>query len=271
MKPTDFKDDEIVFNASSPGGTSLASDPNFMSAAFASQVVALSGIGKFSAIDLGKKLAGKAVRVSAAIGETSEGLTGHASPKDLETLFQLIYLHFTGAATRHVGVPGIQEPGGALSREPRRRPGRGVQRHRPGDDGAAQFSGAPAHGGDVCRDQSGQGADFYSDRFADASDFMFAFVGNVDTVDDEAARREVSRVAAVAHRKETFRDNGGGRRRASSRTRRAQGRGAEGEHDHRVHRLLQYAPETRFAIRAMMELFQIRAERNAARAAGRRV
>src|SRR6185437_5923115 len=79
VKPTDFKADEVVFGAYSMGGTSLASDADYMSAALASQVVEISGLGEFSAVDLQKKLAGKAAIASAAISETSEGMSGHAS------------------------------------------------------------------------------------------------------------------------------------------------------------------------------------------------
>src|SRR5262249_44725583 len=95
VKPTDFKDDEVLFSASSLGGSSLAPDSSYISAAFASSVVSLSGIGEFNAVDPGKKLAGKAASVGPSIAGTGEGLTGHASPKDLETLFQLAYLDFT--------------------------------------------------------------------------------------------------------------------------------------------------------------------------------
>src|SRR5688572_22374360 len=66
-----------------------------MSAALSSQIIGLGGLGSFNRTDLGKKLTGKAASVSASIGETSEGLAGRASPKDLETLFQLIHLQFT--------------------------------------------------------------------------------------------------------------------------------------------------------------------------------
>ncbi|MEO7855647.1 MAG: pitrilysin family protein, partial [Gemmatimonadaceae bacterium] len=95
VKPTDFKADEILFSAYATGGTSLAPDADFMSASLASQIVALSGIGTFNRVDLGKKLAGQAVGVVPSISETTQGLTGSASPKDLETLFQLAHLHFT--------------------------------------------------------------------------------------------------------------------------------------------------------------------------------
>ncbi len=95
LKPTDFKADELVLQAWSPGGLSLAPDSLLTSARFASQIVSVSGIGAFSAVDLQKKLAGKAVNLSPYIGSYEQGLTGQASPRDAETLLQLAYLYFT--------------------------------------------------------------------------------------------------------------------------------------------------------------------------------
>ena len=94
LKPTDFKADELLFQAAAPGGISLAPDSMLVNAQLASQVISLSGLGEFNAVDLQKKLAGKAVSVSPFIGSYEQGLTGRASPKDAETLFQLAYLHF---------------------------------------------------------------------------------------------------------------------------------------------------------------------------------
>ncbi|HEX3144103.1 MAG TPA: pitrilysin family protein, partial [Pyrinomonadaceae bacterium] len=95
LKPTTFKEDEILFRATSPGGTSLASDKDFVAADSAAQVVTAGGIGKFSVTDLRKIMAGKLAAAGPFIGEVSEGLSGGASKKDLETMFQLIYLTFT--------------------------------------------------------------------------------------------------------------------------------------------------------------------------------
>ncbi len=95
LKPTNFKNDEVLFSATSPGGTSLVSDADYASVELGNQVMAMAGIGNFSMIELQKKLSGKVARVGSYIGDRSEGLTGMASPKDLETLFQLIHLRFT--------------------------------------------------------------------------------------------------------------------------------------------------------------------------------
>ncbi len=94
-KQTDFKDDEVVLSAFSPGGHSLVADEDFVSAQYAAQMVADSGAGPHDNVTLDKLLAGKLVSVSPFIRELSEGFTGNASPEDLETLFQLIWLYAT--------------------------------------------------------------------------------------------------------------------------------------------------------------------------------
>ncbi|MEO7361401.1 MAG: pitrilysin family protein, partial [Gemmatimonadaceae bacterium] len=92
VKPTDYKADEIVMRAWSPGGLSLLADDDVLRAQQAPDAMARGGLGSYSLVDLGKKLTGKAVRVSAFIDELNEGVMGSASPKDLETLMQLIWL-----------------------------------------------------------------------------------------------------------------------------------------------------------------------------------
>lgn len=94
-KNTDFKNDEILFSAYSPGGTSLYPDKDYISALFADKVVSQSGVGNFSKTDLEKKLKGKTADASPYIDDVREGFTGKASPKYLETLLQLTYLYFT--------------------------------------------------------------------------------------------------------------------------------------------------------------------------------
>ncbi|MCK9244909.1 MAG: insulinase family protein, partial [Candidatus Marinimicrobia bacterium] len=95
IKPTDFKNDEILLSAFSPGGTSLVPDSNYIAAASCIPIIRESGLGEFTKIALNKKLAGKVVSVNPGLGELTEQFSASASPKDLETMFQLIYLYFT--------------------------------------------------------------------------------------------------------------------------------------------------------------------------------
>ena len=95
LKPTEFKNDEILMSAFSPGGHSLYDDEMYQSASSASSLVDLSGLGKFSVVELQKKLTGNRARVTPYIGELYEGFRGSSNIEDLETLFQLVYLYFT--------------------------------------------------------------------------------------------------------------------------------------------------------------------------------
>lgn len=94
-KQTDFKNDEVVFTAFSPGGHSLVEDMDYVSALYADDLIGSSGVGPHDNVALDKLLAGKRVAVSPSIWELSEGFSGNASPEDLETLFQLITLYAT--------------------------------------------------------------------------------------------------------------------------------------------------------------------------------
>jgi zinc protease len=95
VKPTDFKNDQVLFRAFSPGGLSLYPDSVYISAKVAADIANYSGLGKFDNITLNKKLSGIDAQVLAYINDLNEGLSGSASPRDLETLFQLVYLYFT--------------------------------------------------------------------------------------------------------------------------------------------------------------------------------
>lgn len=96
LKPTDFKNDQIVMNASRFGGQYLY-DPakDRFNAEFASTVVAQMGVANFSPVDLRKVLAGKTANVTPRISALSESLNGQCSAVDVETMLQLTYLYFT--------------------------------------------------------------------------------------------------------------------------------------------------------------------------------
>ena len=179
VKPTDFKADEVLFSAYSPGGTSLVSNADYMSASNTSMIMRVSGVGKFGSIDLGKKLAGKAANVSASVGATSEGLSGQASPKDLETLFQLAHLRFTAPrldTAAWLAMKGQMEAGLA---------------NRNASPQAAfidtvtatlsqnHFRSRPMSAATLSEIKPQRALEIYKERFANAGDFTFTFVGNV--------------------------------------------------------------------------------------------
>ena len=178
LKPTTLKEDQILFRAVAPGGTSLASDADFIPARAAADVVSAGGVGRFSAVMLDKILAGRAVGVTPVIDEIEQGIGGGSTPQDLETMFQLIYLRFTqpradptafaamasqarGLLANQMASPDVvfnQAIDAALSRNsPRRQP------ETPATVGQWDLAKSAA---------------FYKARFADASNFTFVFIGS---------------------------------------------------------------------------------------------
>lgn len=95
VKPTTFKADEIRMNAVAEGGLSILTDEELLMAEWLPSINSMSGVGKFSATELRKQLSGVSASVSPSVGEYTSTMTGNCSPKDLETMLQLLYLNFT--------------------------------------------------------------------------------------------------------------------------------------------------------------------------------
>lgn len=123
LRPSDFKNDEILVASFSPGGMSLVSDEDWLEANVASSVVQLSGFGNFSLTQLNKALAGQVARVGPVIGPFFEGISGRGSPRDLETLFELIYLSGTSPRRDAEAYESFLTRRGALLRNQSATPG----------------------------------------------------------------------------------------------------------------------------------------------------
>ena len=95
VRPSTLKADEVVINASSKGGCSMLNDDDYYHGQFLGMVMSQSGIGKFSATELNKQLAGKSAYASTAVAAYEHAIQAGGSPKDIETILQLVYLNFT--------------------------------------------------------------------------------------------------------------------------------------------------------------------------------
>lgn len=180
-KVTDFKNDEILFEAFSYGGTSLYSDEDYLATNFANFGLTEAGINNYGKVELGKMLTGKIVSVRPSIDNYSEGFSGSASPKDLEELFQLTHLYFTALnkddkaftsfITKQKAFVGnlLASPQFYFQNEM----GKFLNKGNP------RFAGFPTPEklDDANYDLAYQK---YQERFADAGDFNFYFVGNIN-------------------------------------------------------------------------------------------
>ncbi|MEZ4609569.1 MAG: hypothetical protein R2838_04815 [Caldilineaceae bacterium] len=203
VKPTDFKEDEILMRATSPGGSSPVDDASRLpEAASIAAIVDQSGVGDFDQTTLLKLLAGKKVSVTPNISEVSEGLTGSASPKDLETLFQLAYLYMTAprADSDAFEVYKTQQISALENRSlnPISALQDAVIEARFGD---IIIRRGPLPVAEIQTLDLDRAMEIYKDRFGDASDFTFVFVGNVDVETIKRAQaalpRQLARPAAA--------------------------------------------------------------------------
>lgn len=206
LKPTNFKNDEISFRAVSPGGYSLADDKTFISAKLAADFERESGVGPFTKIQLQKILTGKIVRVNPYIKELTEGLRGASVKKDLSTMFQLIYLYFTEPRFDSTAFMAYKDKISRylknLSADPQFVYSDSVR--------AALTQHNPRYKTltpEMLKQVDLKTAEaFYRDRFADASDFTFIFVGSFtpDTL-RPFVEKYIGSLPAL-HRKESWKD-----------------------------------------------------------------
>jgi zinc protease len=96
LKPTAFRNDQVLMSAARFGGQSLFDDKDMFSARYADTIVAAMGLKNFSPLDLRKVLAGKAAAVNAGLGNNTDVVAGVAGAADVETMLQMTWLKFAG-------------------------------------------------------------------------------------------------------------------------------------------------------------------------------
>jgi zinc protease len=179
LKTTDFKKDQINMSALSKGGTSLFPDNDYINIDNLG-LVEEGGLGKFTNVQLEKLLTGKIANVSTSITTSEESVSANCSPKDLETMMQLVYLTFTAPHKDETAFAAYKQRLKASLKNQEMKP-----------QTALQDTLRNAIYGNVLRltrmkedmvDKINYDRvlEMYRSRFADASDFTFIFVGNID-------------------------------------------------------------------------------------------
>ena len=204
IKKTDFKADEIQMKGVSLG---LFPDNDKLEMSYLNSVIQAGGLGNFSKVDLTKMLAGKKVSVNAAVGANTEGITGSCSPKDFETMMQLTYLSFTAPRKDMDAFASLKSRIKAQLESAESNPlssiNDTIQKMMYGYH-PRYFSMKPEMVDQINYDRI---IEMYKDRFADASDFRFFLVGNVDIEKVKPLIEQYLGALPSTGRKETFRDN----------------------------------------------------------------
>ena len=208
LKPTTLRQDQILFRAMAPGGTSLASDADLIPARVADEVIAAGGVGRHSAVMLDRILAGQAARVTPFINETHQGMRGGSTPQDLETMFQLLYLRFKQPRADPAVFASMASQAKALLANRMASPD--VVFNQTLDAILTRNSPRrqPETPDTVDQWNLEKSLAFYNARFADASNFTFVFVGSF-TLDAIKPLAETYLASLPAtHSRETWRDLG---------------------------------------------------------------
>ena len=182
LKPSDFRADQVVFSSYARGGISTAPQEQYFNASLASSLVGIGGIGGLTPVDLGKLLAGKLGGASAYISTYTHGVTGSATPKDLETALQLAYLHFT-APNRDPGALDLMKRRleASLANQAQS-PGAVFGERLRAINTVNHYTARPFKMEDLAKLDAQAMWSFYGERFSNAANFTFFFVGNF-TVD----------------------------------------------------------------------------------------
>ena len=206
LKTTDFKADEIRMRAFSPGGTSVFGTKEALQLKMLNSVAGLGGLGNFSNVDLEKVLAGKKATIGATVSGLSEGLNGSCSPKDLETLLQLTYLSFTAPRMDEEAFESFKQRTKASLANQEANPMTALT-----DTLQMEMYGDHPLAGRVKAEMIDQLdynriMEMYKDRFKEAGDFTFLFVGNINLEEAKPLIETYLGGLPTINRKENYQD-----------------------------------------------------------------
>ncbi|OYU80487.1 MAG: peptidase M16 [Flavobacterium sp. BFFFF1] len=181
-KKTDFKNDEILMEAVSWGGTNQYSNEEAKKTNFANGALPEAGFSGLKLNDINKFMTGKIASVYPYISDVTEGMSGSATPKDLEYMFQTMYAYFTDLNMDQEAFEGYKQKQSAFYKNLSSQPGVFFQKELY----SYLLKDNPRFNGIFPDDESWKTTDYElaynkaKERFANAGDFEFYFVGNVD-------------------------------------------------------------------------------------------
>jgi len=181
LKPTTYKNNEILFTAFSPGGTSVYSDGDFQSASFAN-VVPSFGAGHLDNDELNKYLSGKQINIRPFISERIQGVNGAAANKDMESAMELMYAYFTEPRKDPVLSDNMLSRSKAELANRSDSPGSVYQDTVSAVLGNYNIRRTGPSMEKLNRINPDRAFEIYKERFANAAGLTFLFVGSTDSV-----------------------------------------------------------------------------------------
>jgi len=180
LKPTDFKNDQIVFTGYAKGGTTNVPEADYRNVTLMTNLIGTSGVGGLSPVDLGKLLSGQIANASLSMGPFTHGASGGSTPKDLETSLQLLYLSFTAANHDADAFELMKRRLRANLANQGQSPGAVFGERVRLVNTVNHFSARSMKVEDVDALDQAKIEAFYKSQYANAADFTFFFVGAFD-------------------------------------------------------------------------------------------
>jgi zinc protease len=177
LKPTDFKNDQVVISAYAKGGASLAQAGDYPEASLATALVGIGGVGGLNPVDLSKLLAGKIASASPTVSTYTHGINGSASPRDLETALQLNYLAFTAPNLTRESFELLRRRVSSALENQAQNPGYVFNERVEQVNTTNHYSAKALTSADVQQLDMEAMTRFYRDRFSNAADFTYFIVG----------------------------------------------------------------------------------------------
>jgi zinc protease len=209
LKPTDFKNDQILFSLNSPGGVSLAAPADYPEASMAAGYVGIAGVGGMKALDLQKVLAGKLASARPFMSLSQHGISGSAAPAQLETGLQLLYQTFTAPGDDPEAFALLKRQLDAMLANRGRSPSQVFSEKLAQVNSSSHYTAQPLTSERLATLDRAKMMAFYRERFANAADFTFFMVGafKVDEVAPLLAQY-VGSLPSTGSKSSAFRDVG---------------------------------------------------------------
>jgi zinc protease len=209
LKPTDFKNDQVVISAYAKGGASLASEADYTEASLATALVGVGGVGGLNPVDLSRLLAGKIASASPTISTYTHGINGSASPRDLETALQLNYLAFTAPNVTREAFELMRRRVASALENQAQNPGYVFNERLEQVNTSNHYSARALTAADVPQLDLEAMTRFYRDRFGNAADFTFFIVGAFNVAEiTPLLEKWVATLPSTGKKASSFRDMG---------------------------------------------------------------
>ena len=173
LKPTDFKNDQILFTMYAPGGSSVAAPEHHFEAELAPSQVEQSGVGGHSAEELERLLAGTLASASPFVSTSTHGIRGSAPPAQLEIGFQLLNHAFTAPGNDADAFDLLKRRLHAAVINRKQNPSAVFGQRVREINTSGHYSSRPLTAEDVEQLDRATMAAFYDEAFANASRFTF--------------------------------------------------------------------------------------------------